>query len=293
LGQTNVVDSFATPSSLNASPNQAFAGTLQATLARDQHVLIWSPNLLPSNLGFQQQAVSTANDGWNNEWNSNVSFAPPALDPASQFAQSLSYATPGFGQNFIPALSSADYPVYSNTIANGQLDPTVQFPDFGVYNDFGAYNAFGIYNHFNAMPDPLANPTPFTQWEMDDLTAIDPQETMGSFNPLLPPTTTSMPAAPALPTHATNMLTVPTAPRPIARTAISRRSTAGTNAYTCGYAGCGRIFTRGGDLARHTQQHGVPQHPCLIHRCNRRAANAFYRADKLRDHQRRKHGITT
>jgi hypothetical protein len=82
--------------------------------------------LLPSNLGFQQQAVSTANDGWNNERNSNVSFAPPALDSASQSAQSLSYVTPGFGQNFIAALSSADYPpVYSNTIANGQLDLTV------------------------------------------------------------------------------------------------------------------------------------------------------------------------
>jgi hypothetical protein len=281
-------------SNLNAPPNHAFAGTLHATPARDQHFRIWTPKLLPINLGFQQQAVSIANDGWNNEWNSNVSFAPPALDSAFQSAQSLSYITPGFGQNFIPDLSSADYPpVYSNTIENGQLDPTVQFPDFDVYNEFGDYNAFGVYNHFNAVPDTPVYPPPLTQWEWDDLTAIDPQESMESFNPLLLPTTTSMPAAPALPTHATNTLTVPTAPRPIARTAASRRSAASTNAYTCSYAGCGKMFTRPGDLARHTQQHGVPQHPCLIHRCNRRGDNAFYRADKLRDHQRRKHGIST
>ncbi|CZR64508.1 uncharacterized protein PAC_14406 [Phialocephala subalpina] len=273
------VNSFVTSPSHNASPNQALAGTPDATATGDQHIPIWSPNLLPSNRGFQQQAVSTANNGWNNEWNLDVSFAPPAWDPASQgLAQSLSHVTPGFGQRFIPALSSADYPpVYSNAIANGQPDPTLQSPDFGVYNDFGV------------MPNGFADLTSFTQW--DDLTATDPQEIMASFNQLLLPTTTSMHAAPALPTNATSMFTAPAVPRPIARRVTSRRSNVNTNAHTCGYAGCGKIFARRGDLVRHGQQHGVPQHPCLIHGCNRRGIWAFYRADKLRDHQRKKHGI--
>jgi hypothetical protein len=232
--------------------------------------------LSPSNRGFQQQAVSTANDGWNNEWNPDVSFAPPSCDPASEgFAQSLSHVTPCFGQG---ALSSADYPpVYSNAIANGQPDSNLQLPGFGVHNDFGF------------MPNGFANLTSFAQW--DDLTIIDPQETMASFNLLPLPTTTDMPAASALPTHATSKFNAPAVPRPIARRVASRRSNSNTHAHICDYVGCGKIFTRPGDLARHRQQHGVPQYPCLIHGCNRRHSKAFYRGDKLRDHQRKKHGI--
>jgi hypothetical protein len=221
--------------------------------------------------------VSTANNGWNNEWNLDVSFAPPAWDPAFQgFAQSLSHVTPGFGQRFILSLSSADYPpVYSNAIADGQPDPTLQLPDFGVYNDFGV------------VPNDFAICTSFTQ--LDDLTAIDPQKTMESFNQLPLSSTTSMPAAPALLTHATSMFTAPAVPRPSARRVASRRSNVNTNSHTCDYPGCGNIFARPGDLVRHRQQHGDPQHPCLVHRCNRRGSRAFYRADKLRDHQRKKH----
>jgi hypothetical protein len=278
-GNHRDIDSFVTSRSHNASPNQALAGTLNATTTRDQHILIWSPNLSPSNRGFQQEAVSTANNGWNNEWNPDVSFAPPAWDPDSErFAQSLSHVTPGFGQSFIPALSSADYPpLYSNAIANGQPDSTLQLPGFNVYNDFGV------------MPNGFANPTSFVQW--DDLTIIDPQETMASFNQLPLPTTTDIPTAPALPSHATSMFTAPAMPRPTARRMTPRRSNGITNAHTCDYAGCGKIFARPGDLARHRLQHGVPQYPCLIHGCNRCHSKGFYRADKLRDHQRKKHGV--
>ncbi|KAH6705246.1 hypothetical protein BKA61DRAFT_739664 [Leptodontidium sp. MPI-SDFR-AT-0119] len=278
-GNHRDVDSFVTSPNHNAHPNQALAGTLDVTVIRDQHIPIWSPNLSPSNRGFQQQAVGTPNNGWNNEWNLDVSVAPPTWDPASHgFAQSLSHVTSGFGQCFITTLNSADYPpVYSNAIGNGQPDPTLQLPGFGVYNDFVD------------MPNSFANYTSFTQW--DESTAIDPQETMASFNQLPLPTTTGMPAALALPTHATSMFTAPAVPRPIARRVVPRRSNVNTNAHTCDSAGCGKIFTRPGDLARHRQQHGVPQHPCLIHGCNRRRSRAFYRADKLRDHQRKKHGI--
>jgi hypothetical protein len=277
-GNHRDADSFVTSPSHNASPNQALAGTLDATATRDQHIPIWSPNLSSSNHGSQQQAVSTANNGWNNGWNPDVSIAPPAWDPASQgLAQSLSHVTPDFGQRFIPASSSVDYPpVHSNAIANGQPDPTLQRPDSGVYTDFGV------------VPNNFANFNSLTQWA--DLPAIDPQPTMTSFNNQLPfPTTTSMPAAPALPTHATSIFTAPALPHPIARRVTSRRSNVNTNPHTCNYPGCGEIITRLGDLTRHRQKHGVPQHPCIVHGCSRRGPRAFYRTDKLRDHQRKKH----
>ncbi|KAH6664205.1 hypothetical protein B0J14DRAFT_493928 [Halenospora varia] len=85
------------------------------------------------------------------------------------------------------------------------------------------------------------------------------------------------------------MFTTPVVPRPIARRVASRRSNVNTNPYTCNYPGCGEIINRLGDFARHQQKHGVRQHPCLVHGCNRRGPRAFYRADKLRDHQRTKH----
>jgi hypothetical protein len=189
------------------------------------------------------------------------------MDPVSHgLAQSL--VTSGLGQPFTPASGLAD--MYSNAIENGQPDPTVQFP---VYNDFGV-----VRNDF-------VNPTSYTQYDNFDF-----QETMASFNQLLLPATTSMPAAPVLPTHATSLITAPAMPRPIARGVSSRRSNVNTNAHLCGYAGCGKPFTRQSDLTRHSNQHGVPKHPCLINGCNRHGLRAFYRADKLLEHQRKKHG---
>lgn len=278
-GNHRDVDSFVTSPSHNASPNQALAGTLGATVTRDQHIPIWSLDLSPSNRGFQQQqVVGIPNNGWNNEWNLDVP-PPPAWNSASQgFAQSLSHVTSGFGQYFIPTSNSVDnLSVYSNAMANGQPDPILQLPDLGVYNDSVA------------MPNSFANSASFTQW--DNSTAIDPQETMASFNQFPLPTTTGMPAAMALPTYATSMFTAPTVPLPVAGTVVPRRSIVNTNAPTCDFAGCGKIFSRPDVLARHRQKHGIPQYPCLIHGCNRRRSKAFYRADKLRDHQRKRHGM--
>jgi hypothetical protein len=310
------VDLFVTSPSHNASPNQALAGTPDATATRDQHIPIWSP--------------STTNNVWNNEWNPDVTIALPAGNPASLgLAQSLSHVTP---EPFTPAWGLAD--MYSNAIENGQPGPTLQFPDVGVYNDSSATpNGFGnpasdlfaqslshvtsgfgqrssadsppaysnaiedvqpdptlhfldlgVYN--GVMPNGFGNSTSYTQW--DDLTAINSPETMTGFNQLFLPTTTSMPAAPALPTHATNTPAAPAMPRPIARRVTSRRSNVNTNAHICSY--CGKMFARPGDLARHSKQHGVPQHPCDIPGCNRHGLRAFYRADKLLEHQRKKHG---
>ncbi|KAF4634496.1 hypothetical protein G7Y89_g3620 [Cudoniella acicularis] len=274
-GNHRNVDSFVPSPSHNASPNLPLARIPDATTTGNQHIPIWSQNLSPGNRGFQQRVVSTTNNGWNLD----LSITPLTWDSASQgFAQSLSLATPGLDQNFIPSLSAIDYPpVHSNATANGQPDinPTLQLPDFGGSNDFGV------------VPNAFANFNPFPH--LDDLTAIDPQATMTSFNNLPGPTTISMPAAPVLPTNATSMFTAPAEPRPIAKRVASRRSHVNINPHICEYPGCGKEFNRLGDLVRHRQQHGVPQYPCLVHGCNRRGSRAFYRPDKLRDHQRKKH----
>jgi hypothetical protein len=231
--------------------------------------------LSPSNGGLQQQAVNADNNGWNLD----VSIAPPAWDPASQgVPQILSHATQGFGYPFIPALSSVDYYLAdSDPIPNGQHDPTLQFADFGV-NDFAV-----LLNDF-------ANFNSLAHWDV--LTSIDsqvPQSATRSCNPLPLSAIPSIPAAPVLPTNATKMSAAPAVPRAIARRAASRRFSVNTNPHACDYPGCRSIFNRLGDLVRHRQQHGIPQHPCLVHRCNRQGSRAFYRADKLRDHQRKKH----
>jgi len=262
------VNSLAPYSGHNASLDQSLVGIIGATATQDQHIHSWSPNLSPSNYGSQQQAISTAYDGWH----SDVTIAPSAWDPASQgFAQNLSYVTPSFDQRFIPALGSINYPsVHFTASANFQPGPNPQLPDFGVHNYFRVVdNGSTSFNSITQQVD-------FT----------DPQGIMTNFNELVFPTTAT---TPALSTDTTDMLTAPELPRSTARRVASRHPNGNANLYTCNHLGCGKIFTRPSDLARHGQQHGVPQHPCLVQGCNRRGLRAFPRADKLRDHQRKKH----
>jgi hypothetical protein len=255
----------------NALSNPALAGILDTATSWDQYIPIWSTNLSTNDGGLQQQAVSITNNGWNPD----ASFAPSAWDLASQgFDQSLSDLTTGFGQRFAPAVSPLDFPP---TIIDGHPDPTLQTPDFGVNSNFVI------------MPNDFAD---FSLSQWGDLTAMDTQPSMTSFNQLSLHTISSFPAAPASPINATSMFTVPAVPRPIARRVASRHSNVNTSTHTCDYPGCGHIFGRMGDFVRHRKQHGIPQFPCPIHGCNRRGSRAFYRADKLRDHQRKKHRMT-
>jgi hypothetical protein len=53
----------------------------------------------------------------------------------------------------------------------------------------------------------------------------------------------------------------------------------------CTHIGCTATFRRPSDLRRHTGMHSPPKLLCLFKSCERR----FYRLDKLRDHQRKKH----
>jgi hypothetical protein len=266
-GNHRDADSFVTSLNYNASSNQALVRILDAAATGHQHIPIWSRDLSTSNLGSHQQAAGIANNEWDIGRVSDVSIAPPAWQLASRgFDDSLSHVEPGFDQGFIPAFSSIDYPpVHSNAVSNSQPNPALQLFDFGVYNDFGV------------VPNQLASFNSFTQW--DDSLAIDPQATMTSFNQLSPPITNS-----TFTTHAV--------PSPVASGMTYRGSNINTNPYTCDYPGCGKSFARSSDLVRHGQQHGVPQHPCLVDGCNRRGSKAFYRADKLRDHQRKKHRMT-
>jgi hypothetical protein len=263
------IDSFVPSPSNNVFPNPALTKFVDVTTLQDEHIHIWSQNLSTNDGGHQQQAVSIVNNGWNPD----VSLAPFAWDLASQgFDQSMNDLTSGFGQPFTPALSSVDFPP---TIIDDQPDTIFQTQDSGVYsNDI-------------VMPNDFAN---FNSSPWDDLTAMDTQPTMTSFNQLALPTISSMHAAPALPTNAAiSMFAAPAVPRPIARRVVSRHSTVNANTHTCDYPGCGHIVGRMGDFVRHRKQHGVPQYPCPVHGCNRRGSRAFYRADKLRDHQRKKH----
>ncbi|KAE9373938.1 hypothetical protein N431DRAFT_337617 [Stipitochalara longipes BDJ] len=81
----------------------------------------------------------------------------------------------------------------------------------------------------------------------------------------------------------------PAVSSPVARRVPSHRSNANMTPHVCDNPGCSMTFNRLGDLVRHRQQHGNPQYPCLVHGCKRRGRKAFYRTDKLRDHQRKKH----
>lgn len=61
----------------------------------------------------------------------------------------------------------------------------------------------------------------------------------------------------------------------------------------CGIPGCAStaLFARKCDLQRHMQGHGRPKFPCMQSECSRRGNKAFARADKLREHMRKIHGI--
>jgi hypothetical protein len=74
-------------------------------------------------------------------------------------------------------------------------------------------------------------------------------------------------------------------------TAVANGANARTNRLKCHHTGCSATFARGGDRRRHNKRHLPPQHPCPVDDCDRKGDRAFYRLDKLYDHQRKKHGM--
>jgi hypothetical protein len=66
-----------------------------------------------------------------------------------------------------------------------------------------------------------------------------------------------------------------------------------TNGFVCTYPGCRwtKPFKRKADLERHEKKHRRPDLDCSVDGCDRKGAHGFHRQDKLRDHQRKKHGM--
>ena len=56
---------------------------------------------------------------------------------------------------------------------------------------------------------------------------------------------------------------------------------------SCTHVGCSATFGRAGDFRRHIKKHADPELSCSIKTCNYKS----YRLDKLREHQRKRHGI--
>lgn len=319
----DIIESVISPN--HESPlNQVPVDTLEeTTTAPNQHIPIWSSNLCPSNFGSPQQYLSTANDG-NHDWIFDDILEPPSWDPASQgIAQSPSYVKQGSQRRFISDLSLAEQlPADSITTANHQPASIFQSPHSTLYNDGFANTANGFAeftsnthwdgmtatNHQDYMGNVAQLPLPATPVVPDGLddftqntmwngpTMANPQLGMAGFNQLPFPMTDSMLAAPApAPAQSTptgDDVTAPVRRRPVARTVRPPRSHINNSAHSCDYPGCGQHFGRLGDLTRHkTTQHGPRQYPCLIHGCKYHGLKAFRRPDKLRAHQRNRHGM--
>ena len=298
-----VTNSFVTNSTNNASTHQPTDTYGYATESQHQHSHRWSPNLPSSYHGPQQQALNTA---YNEGAGDVVTVTSPACEPASRGGfQSPNPVTPSFGQRFVPTLESVGYHVNPWATTNSQHDQAYQLAGFGAVNDFNAANleiapidttSFGslhqwpndtaigpqvdtnISNSFNQWSNYAAIGPPVDMNSFDSLhqwsndAAIGPQADTNTSNPLLLPNTTYLLSPPALPTPFTGGVT-------------AANANVNTNPNTCNYPGCGRIFGRPADLARHRRKHGVYQHPCPVRGCPR----TFYRTDKLRDHQRQGH----
>lgn len=58
---------------------------------------------------------------------------------------------------------------------------------------------------------------------------------------------------------------------------------------SCTHVGCSATFGRAGDFRRHIKKHADPELSCSVKTCNYKS----YRLDKLREHQRKRHGIAT
>jgi hypothetical protein len=59
----------------------------------------------------------------------------------------------------------------------------------------------------------------------------------------------------------------------------------------CSFPGCATTVSRSFDLSRHMKKHSPPEYPCSVSGCDRKGNRAFYRLDKLRDHQHKQHGM--
>ena len=297
-------NSFVPNSGHNASAKQATDTVGYATEPQKQHTHSWPPNLPSIYHGSQQQALNTA---YNEGTADVVTIASPAYEPASQgFFQNPNPVTPSFGQPFVPTLDLVGYHVNRwAATTNSQHGQAYQLAGYGAVNDFDAANleialidttSFGSLHQWpnDTASGPLVDTNSFNSFnQWSNYAAIGPQADMNSFDSLHqwsndaaigPQADTNTSSSLLLP-NTTYLLSPPALPTPFTGGVTAANANVNTNPNTCNYPGCGRIFGRPADLARHRRKHGVHQHPCPVRGCPR----TFYRTDKLRDHQRQGH----
>jgi hypothetical protein len=208
-----------------------------------------------SNHGLQNQISLTANGR-----QINADF-DSSLDSVQQWAPPDSNDITANGDHFndtfiYPFLNFNDetFP-YPNAIIDGQSDATIQPSNLSINSDFddsGNFNSSALIST--------------TTSELNISISADAQTTDMHFTKL---------------------------PLPAVSTATAVASTnVNTNRFKCDQPSCTTTFTRAGDLSRHMKKHGPPEHACPVDGCNRKGDNAFYRLDKLQDHQRKKHKMS-
>jgi hypothetical protein len=237
-------------------------GQNDATLAGGQLVPIDTYALNKPDLQHQN-----ANDVNGRQGNAAINFPyfSSAYQPVTQNATHITADRDYFNRSGISSLTLENFAFpRSDSIADGQFDTTFLLPaissniDVGFSNGFDGFNSFGGPNGFNDSTDFST-----TASELNGSTNNNTKETVIDFAKVPIPFSSIT-------------------------TATSGTSTQ-TNRFACDHSGCTATFARAGDLARHSKKHGIPEYPCLVNNCDRKGNKAFYRPDKLRDHQRMKH----
>jgi hypothetical protein len=228
----------------------------------------------------------------------------PAITASSTYVANTPWYPAAGGISTTPALNtSAPYAPWdsaagglstisasSNYAANAPWDPAA-----GGLSTISASSSYAANAPWDlaagGMPPITASNTYAANTSWDNIPANrNYQLTTTSFDQLLFPLAGDIPILAASNTNANSMFNGAAVTFPAGGLA-PRRSNIHTNPQTCNYPGCGKVTARQADFARHRLQHGTPHHSCLVHACNRRGPKAFYRADRLRDHQRKKHGM--
>ena len=175
--------------------------------------------------------------------------------------------------------------------------------DFNAYADTGLHHFNPpVNNNFNVVDNFLLPGTNITAGYTEQFDAIlqpplwNDNHSFIGFNNLTSTPNVALGTEPTPTTGTRSNITSPTSqPVAIRRTNVvaatpSINSSGGR--LMCTYLGCAATFARPGDRDRHMGKHSPPQHSCPVNGCDRKGNKAFYRLDKLHDHQRQKHKMT-
>jgi hypothetical protein len=215
-------------------------------------------------LDLQYKNAVDANVGQSNPA-INLPYLSSAYQPVTQNASHITTDREYFTRSGISYLTFDNFAFpRSDSIADRQFDTTFQLPGISSNIDVGDSNGFDCFNDFGG-PNDFNGTTAFrtAASELNDSANTDTQKTVTDFA--------------KVPIPFSSITTAPSG------------ANAQTNRFVCDHSGCTATFARAGDFARHSKKHGIPEYPCIVNNCDRKGDKAFYRPDKLRDHQRMKH----